>query len=234
VSQQSKTFRVVAGVHIGVVALLCCQGGISHLFKPKPEIVTPIDFVVDVTPLMPDVSDVFPDIPEPDPIPAPIADPAPIPEPQPVPEPVKKPKPPRRKKIEVSRKKVRRSDEPRKPKKPTLSEKEIQKLLAEGAKAGDYTSIPDEDSRCLALIKQTLHAAWEQPSSEAAGNGVAVLCVSFETDGRVRSGTLERSSGNAELDDSVRNVANGIQRIHGLTPDFIRRHATVTVSFKVD
>ncbi|MBT3192716.1 MAG: hypothetical protein HN341_09205 [Verrucomicrobia bacterium] len=214
---------------MGLLVFALFHGSVTHLFEPRPELVTPIDFVVDVTPLMPDVAEVFPEISEPEPEPVPIPEPKTIPEPSPIP-----PKKPPRKKIEISRKKVRRSDRVKAPKRKQMSAEEIQKLLDAGAKAGNYTSIPDEDSRCLALIQQTLHAAWEQPSSAAAGDAVALLCVSFEPDGRVRSGTLKKKSGSAALDASVLQVANGIHRIHGLTPDFIRRHATVTISFKVD
>jgi outer membrane biosynthesis protein TonB len=189
VSQPTKTFKVVAGVHIGVIVVAFFHSGVVHLFEPKPEITHPIEFVVDVTPPMPDVGEVLPDIPEPEftppapipePIPTPIPEPIPVPAPAPKPPPKRKPRPP----IKVSRTKVRRSGAPKRPKQKQLSEAEIQKLLAEGATAGDYTSIPDEDSRCLAQIQKTLYAAWVQPSSEAAGGAVALLSVAFEPGGR--------------------------------------------------
>ena len=232
----NKTFKIVTGIHVGIVALAICYGGIDRLLKPKPEIVVPVEFLVDVTALMPDVTAVLPDIPEfePEP-PAPI--PEPIPEPVVVPEKVTPPKPPpvrKKKQIEVSRKKVRRSNAPKPPKTPTLSEAEIRKLLADGAKASDRTSIPDEDSRCFALIRDTLHAVWDQPSAEAAGDDVVVLCINLERDGRIRSMTLQRKSGNSALDDSVLQVASNVQRIQGLTPEFIQRHSSMTVSFRVD
>jgi TonB family protein len=240
VSQPNKTFKVVAGVHIGVIVVAFFHSGVVHLFEPKPEITQSIEFVVDVTPPMPDVSEAFADIPEPEviPAPAPIPEPIPAPIPEPIPVPVPTPKPPPKRKprppIEVSRRKVRRSDAPKRPKQKQLSEAEIQKLLAEGATAGDYTSIPDKDSRCLALIQKTLYAAWVQPSSEAAGGAVALLNVAFEPSGRVRSCKLQSPSGSAALDASVQQVAQSITRIHGLTPDFVRRHATVSVSFTVE
>lgn len=238
-SQPTKTFKVVAGAHIGIVVVAFFHSGVVHLFEPKPEITHTIEFVVDVTPPMPDVGEVLPDIPEPEftppapipePIPAPIPEPIPVPAPAPEPPPKPKPRPP----IEVSRKKVRRSDAPKRAKQKQLSEAEIQKLLAQGATAGDYTSIPDEDSRCLALIQKTLYAAWVQPSSEAAGGAVALLNVAFDPSGRVRSCKLQSPSGSAALDASVQQMAQSMTRIHGLTPDFVRRHATVSVSFTVE
>jgi hypothetical protein len=228
----NKTFKIVTGIHVGIVALAVFYGGINRLLEPKPELVTPVEFFVDVTPMMPDGVDMFQDIAELEPEPMPE-----IPEPVVIPEKVTPPKltPVRKKKIiKVSRKKVTRSNKPKTPKKPTLTEAEIRKLLAAGATRSDHTSIPDEDSRCFALIKDTLHAVWDQPSAEAAGHDVAVLKISLERDGRIRGMTLHQKSGNAALDNSVQQVAKHVQRIHGLTPDFIKRHSSMTVSFSVD
>ena len=115
-----------------------------------------------------------------------------------------------------------------------LSKAEIQKLLDMGAKAGDYTSVPDEDARCLSVIKNTLHTVWDQPAAEDVGDAVAVLQIKLSAGGNVSGGRLHRKSGNAALDSSVLRIAGNIRRIHGLTPDFIRRHPSVTISFSVD
>ncbi len=211
-------------MHVGVVLLLLFHSGIVRLFEPKPEVVVPVEFVVDTTPLMPDVSEVLPDMSEPET--------EPEPEPQTIPEPEPKPRP--RKKIEVSRKKITRSNAPKPKKQKQLSEEEIRKLLAAGAKPSDHTSVPDEDARCFSIIKDALHAAWEQPSAEAAGDAVAVLRITLGRDGTVKRSDLHKSSGNPALDSSVKAVGINIHRIHGLTGDFIRRHSSVTVSFTVD
>ena len=214
--QFSKTFRVVTGVHVG-------------LFEPEPDTIIPVEFVVDVTPPMPDVDELLPPVAEPEPEVLPEPDPpATIPEPDPAP-----PKPKPRKKIEVSKKRITRSNAPKTPKRNKLSEEEIRKLLAAGAKAGDHTSIPDEDQRCFALIKNTLHAVWDQPKAEAVGDAEAGLRITLEPGGRIRSSKLHRKSGNPVLDASVQHVGDTVQRIHGLSADFIRRHPTLTITFCV-
>jgi len=232
----SKTFKVVAIVHAVLLLLIFSRSGIVRLLESEPELVIPVEFVVDVSPAMPDVGDVLPDIPEPEPIPETIPEPpAPIPEPDPAPntEPPK-PKPPKRKKIKVSNKRITRSSNSNRPKQTRLSAAEIKKLLAQGARPGDYTSVPDENARCLAMIKKTLDAVWDQPSAEAAGDSVAVLQIKLSGNGRVSGGKLTRKSGNAALDNSVLRIAGNVRRIPGLTPNFIRRHPSVTISFTVD
>lgn len=233
--QFSKTFKAVLIVHLVILLLVFSRSGIARLLEPKPELVTPVEFVVDVSPDMPDVSKVLPDLHEPAPEPEPIAEPDPIPEPQVVPKP--DPKPPvvhkhrKRKKIKISHTRITRSN---KPNHNRLSQAAINKLLAQGALAGDHTSIPDKDSRCLAIIKRTLDSVWDQPSAEAVGNSVAVLQINLASNGRVSNGKLSRRSGNAALDSSVLSIVDNVNRITGLTPDFIRRHPSVTISFTVD
>ena len=227
-SQQfSRTLKVVTGVHVGLILLLLFHSGVVRLFEPKPDLIVPVEFVVDVTPPMPDVDELLPPVAEPEPEPEPEP-PATIPEPTPAP-----PKPKPRKKIEVSRKKITRTSGQKKPQKNPLSQEEIQKLLDLGAKPSDHTSVPDEDSRCYALIKNTLHAVWDQPNAEAAGAAKAELQITLEPGGRIRSSKLSRRSGNPTLDTSVQRVADSVQRIHGLSADFIRRHPSVTISFSV-
>jgi outer membrane biosynthesis protein TonB len=227
-SQQfSRTLKVVTGLHVGIVLMLLFHSGIVRLFEPKPEMIIPVEFVVDVTPPMPDVNELLPPVAEPEPEPEPEP-PAIIPEPTPAP-----PKPKPHKKIEVSRKKITRSNAPKKPKRNTLTEEEIRKLLAAGAKPSDHTSIPDEDQRCMALIRNTLHAVWDEPTAEAAGSAETELRITLDPGGHIRSSKLHRRSGNVALDSSVQRVADSVQRIHGLSADFIRRHPTVTISFSV-
>lgn len=230
-----RTFKIVLGVHVIFLGVLCCSSVIAHLLTPRPEVVVPIEFVVDVTPPMPDVDEVLPDIPPPEP--EPVAEPDPIPEPVPAPvnvpeKPKPKPKPKRRKpKIQISHKRVTRTVGGQH--RNRLSQAEIQKLLDSGAKPSDHVKIPGEDARCMAVIKNTLYAAWNQPNSSVVGNAVCVLRIDLSSGGRVSNAQIVRRSGNTTLDRSVEQSASGIRRVHGLTESFIRRHPSVTVSFTV-
>jgi outer membrane biosynthesis protein TonB len=154
-----------------------------------------------------------------------------VPEPAPpkVPDPPKPKKRPKHK-IKISHERVGHV----RPKHNPLSRAEIQKLLDAGAKAGNHTSVPGEDDRCKAVIKSTLYAVWEQPNAEDVGDAVAVLEIKLGRNGSVSGGRLSRKSGNAALDSSVLSIAGSVRHIRGLTPDFIRRHPSVTISFTVD
>jgi TonB family protein len=86
----------------------------------------------------------------------------------------------------------------------------------------------------MAVIKNTLYSLWDQPAKEDVGSAVAVMKLQLGGGGRVTRAVLSRRSGNAALDDSVERAASDIRRIRGLTPGFIRRHPSVTISFSVD
>jgi len=215
--------KIVACIHIAVVLICASWAGWHRLFRKKPELVVPIEFVVDVTPPMPVVEDILPHLPE--------EKPRDIPEPDAKPRPRPKPKPKPRPKIEKGRK-IKRA--PKKKSTPKLSAEEIRKLLAAGAKPSDHTSVPDEDARCLSIIRERLYSAWAQPSSEAVGNSVAVLFLRLSRNGDVLKTGLDKHSGNTQLDDSVLAAGKSVRHISGLTAAFLKRYPTVTISFRVE
>lgn len=227
-----RVFRAVAGIHLALLAVLMAWGCVSRWLRPAPLPAIPVEFIVDVTPSMPEAVPENPSTPEPAREPAREPESTPIPDL--VPEPPKPAKPkPDKPRIEVSKTRVMRTVGAPAPKVNPLSEEEIRRLLAEGATAGDRTSIPDEDSRGLALIKTTLDTLWIKPSKAAAGDAEAFLRIWIEPDGRIGKAEISRRSGNPELDASVEEVGRQVRRIHGLQPDFIRRRSPVTVAFTV-
>jgi len=235
-SINKRVFKTVAGLHLVVLLMLLSWGCVERWFAPKPIIAVPVEFIVDVTPLLDSsMTDALPE-PEPEPEPEPDAIPDLVPEQTkpdpPKPKPPEPPKPPKPKFVRGERI-VRETGAPKPKPGPTLTAEEIGRLLAEGATPGTYTSIPDENSRSLALIKKTLDALWQKPSKAAAGDAEAFLRVWIEADGRVSRTELSRRSGNAALDESVEAVGRQIQRFPGLPADFIRRRSPVTIAFEV-
>ena len=186
------------------------------LTRRRPEIVMPIEFVVAV----PSAEQAFD---EPAPI---IRDVAP----EKVPEPPKKPTRKKRK-IQVSRDRVSRGTG-QKPQKLLLPE-EIQRLLDMGAKPSDHTNIPSEDARCRARIRDKLYALWSQPSHAEVGDLVVEVSITLGPAGVVENVKLTKRSGNNLLDSSVQHAVGSVSRIEGLTPAFVRRHRSVSVSFQV-
>ncbi len=232
-SINKRVFRTVAGLHLAVLLGLLSWGCVERWMAPKPVIAVPVEFIVDVTPLLEDgMSDTLPE-PEPEPEPEAMPELVPVPPKPPEPKPPKPPEPkPPKPEFERGQRIVRETGTPA-PKKNTLTPEEIRKLLDMGATAGDRTSIPDEDSRALALIKKTLDTLWQKPSKAAVGNAEAFLRVWIEPDGRVSRAELSRRSGNAALDESVEAVGRLVQRFHGLPAEFIRRRSPVTIAFEV-
>lgn len=227
-----RVLRTVTGLHLALLVVFMSWGCVARWVTPKPTLNIPVEFMVDITPSTPETGLEAEPLPEPLPEPelSPIPDLVPEP-PKPKPEPPK-PKPPKPA-IEVSHKKVVRTVGAPAPHQNPLSAAEIKDLLARGATAGDRTSIPDEDSQGLALMKTTLDTLWQKPSKAAAGNAEAFLRLWIEPDGKVSKTELSRRSGNPELDASVEALGRQVQRIPGLKPEFIRRRSPVTVAFAV-
>jgi len=215
-SRFMRHLRGVAIVHVLVVAILILFSSGSSFLRKKPELVMPVEFVVEVPA-------------------AAVAEEAPVAveEPEPVPPPRESVPAPRKRPIQRSRKKVARTPE-QTARKPTLSDEQIRKLLDEGARPGSYTSILDEDSRCLEMVRRALYAAWSQPSAADAGAAVSEVAIRLDAGGRITGRELKKASGNAMLDGSVMQAVNAVGRVDGLTPSFLARHEVITVSFKVE
>lgn len=230
-----RTFRVVAIVHVVLFVACLVVPGCLRFFQKKELPSIPVEFLVDTRPPAPDSADAI--IPEPEPVapePEPVApEPEPIvPDPEPVvPEPAP-PKAPRKRPPIVKGPRVVR--QPSQPAKPRLTQEEIDRLLAKGAKPSDRTSVPDEAAQGAALIHKQFYEAWQQPSYEAAGGRDALLVVSFSANGTVTDFRLREKSGSDLLDRSVLDAARSVPRVYGLTAGFIARQPEVTIRFHVD
>jgi len=230
----------VAGIHLALIIVLGSSACIRRYFRPPPETVIPVEFMVEV-PVAESavlVHEAEPAVPEPPPPEPPPPEPPPpepaVPEPEPVPTPEPSPPRPLRPPIETSRERVTRvTGQTPAEQRPTLTPEQIERMLAEGARAGDRTVVPGEDQRILARIREILHAAWQQPSAAEAGGREAVLTLVLDARGRIVSGRLARPSGSDALDASVRDVLGRVHEIPGITADFVRRYPQVNVAFQV-
>ncbi len=223
-SIDKKIFRIVSGVHLVVFFFVFSYGFVSGCFRRPPDRVIPVEFLVDVR-TAPDVAE--PDVVEPDPAPDPEPDP-----PAPTPDPT--PRPQRQIQVNTNRVVRRTPEQPAPAPENPLTPEEIRRLLDEGATASDRTSIPDEDGRGLAIIRETLYRIWDAPSRAAVGDAEAVLELRLGPGGAVQSTRLSRASGNPILDESVEQVGARIGRIHGLPSGFVERRPRVTIAFSVE
>mgnify|MGYP003730265919 CR=1 FL=1 len=216
-----NNLEVVTCVHFLCVAALALLPAISKWMPRKQQMIIPIEFTVEAPP---DALDrVLREIEEDkDRIPDFTAQPKPKPKPKP--EPQKKPEP-APKKIERPAQTAR---------KPTLTQEEIRKWLAKGARLSDHTSIPPEDARCMELVRRALYDAWNQPSYDEVGNATALVVIRFERDGSVFGARLAKKSGSELMDSSVMQAATSVRKIEGLTRQFLDRFDEVTIEFKVE
>jgi TonB family protein len=120
------------------------------------------------------------------------------------------------------------------PRRPTLSPEEIRGLLEMGARPGDHTSIPGEEQMCLELIRRRLYDAWTQPSSAEAAGATAEVRLRLLPGGVLGERAMVRGSGNPAVDASVMEAVNAVRSVQGLTTEFLRRHETVVIAFRVE
>jgi protein TonB len=177
--------------------------------------------------------------PEPAPVQAP-SEPEPAPEPPPPepppPEPPPKPKPVP-KKIEVSKKRVKRTptEAPPPPQK-RLTAEEIRKNLAlENSKPRPRT---EQDDRAFdlyyAMVRRVMYGAWREPSEASVPPGsTAKVAMVVQRDGAVSKVYLARSSGNAVLDASALTAVRSVPKLAPLPEQYRGRSKEITIDFRL-
>ncbi|MDO5462775.1 MAG: hypothetical protein Q4F99_04765 [bacterium] len=108
-----------------------------------------------------------------------------------------------------------------------LSEDEIAKLLAAGAKSGNKNQIPkNEASRVAGLIQKAFTQACNEAGIEPIGGHRApILKVTFKkgrNPGAIASISLKQSSGNQTHDQRVLGACRGVRSIGGISETFLK------------
>ena len=218
--------RMVAVAHVLIVLVIAGWSGWRGCRKPRTEVLLPVEFMVNVA-AKPEAPSTEPFLP-PEPEPA-VKE---TPKPKPLPEPVPKPK---RKEIDVSREKVVKTLNREKPQPKRLSDEEIRKRLAMNATPGTRDILPpSEEALGFEMVRRAMYKAWNQPGTAEVGDVTAGVTLRLDSSGRVLSSELNRPSGNAVMDVSVRQALLAVSRIEGLSSGFLSRHQVITVTFKVE
>ncbi|MBU1692451.1 MAG: TonB C-terminal domain-containing protein [Verrucomicrobia bacterium] len=174
-----------------------------------------------------DLTLALPDIPA-DAVAAATAEPKPPEPPRDIPEELK-PKP----KVQKSTKRVTRT--PPKPNQPKLSQEEIRRLLAAGAKIGDRTSTATDEfpeAWYYALVKQAMYDAWNQPSGPAVPAGLrTIVVIRVERNGTITRRTLAQTSGHALMDDSVMKAVQSVSKLRPLPSQWTGAHKDIDITF---
>lgn len=249
-----KDFGVALVLHVVLIALACCIGACTR--RPPKESFIPIDMTV-----VPPDAEVVKENPDPRPVePKPKPQPKEEPKVKPPPEPevketvkqdaVIKEKPKKKefkkgklkkappKKKEFKKSELKKSSEPER-KNPTALEKpksaaEIAKLLAAGAKFGAKNQLPaNETQRCVSMLAAAIRREWDRESFQWYPGLVPVkVTLKLGTGGRVLGWNIERGSGDAEVDRTVRNALARLKSVPGLSSDFISNYSTLTIEME--
>ena len=230
---ERKIILRVVGIHAAIVLFLILQSLLRGCFqpKPKPEIVTFIEFGAPAPQVqveqVAEMSEPEPPAPEPEPEPAPVPEPPkpkpkPIPKPKPKPKPVPKPKPkpeppkktepekPKWKPTPIDQiKKGKKIEE--KPVKPAVSAADIKKALSGIASPSATPGNPNRNAAYDSHIYSVFYNAWKQPSSPAARP--AEVTISILANGRIISKRLTGSSGDPQFDQTVMAAVNSISML---------------------
>ena len=159
------------------------------------------------------------------------------------PEPVAvKPKPvipiqkPKKKKIERSKKRVRRNKvtpEPV-PVRHKTSVEEIRNLLSPALSSSNVEKTNDFPyDWYYALVRHACYEAWNRPARASVQPGtVAVVSIRVFRDGTVREHQIIRASGNATMDASVLRALRTITRLKPLPTSYVGEFKDITIDFE--
>ena len=233
---QRKIALRVLGIHVAVVVWMLLLAGLKGCFRPKPrpEIVTFIEFgqpapAVEIQHVA-DQPEPAPQAPaprpEPAPIPEPIKKPLPKPEPKPAPKPEPKPTPKPEPKPEpkptepeksqwkpVDPKDIKIGKKVNEPKtsESAITAQDISKALKGVRQSDQPIGTPDANRAYDAHIYSVFYNAWAQPAVPAMRP--AEVSLSITADGRIRSWRLSRSSGDAQFDATVEQAVKSIRML---------------------
>ena len=93
---------------------------------------------------------------------------------------------------------------------------------------------PNEDARARELIAQTFYNAWIRPSTADRGRNPVLMEIEIDEFGNVKGRKMITSSGSATMDASVKNAADAVRRIEGLSRDVARRNKKIPIRFDLD
>lgn len=92
----------------------------------------------------------------------------------------------------------------------------------------------DADAPYFAALKDAFYDAWIQPSYADAGGAATTVAFQLVGDGLVTRMSLSKSSGNPVMDASVMQAVRSVNRVEGLSADFVRRHQEIEIVFRVE
>lgn len=226
---QRQSLKVSLALHgIVLVAILAAPWIVGLIRRNRPN--EKLMFVEFTVSLPPPPAPETPEPPKPEPPQPPPTDDIAVPDKPKPPKP--KPKPP--KSIRQTNRVVRTGPPPKdKP----LSAAEIEKLLKQGARISDTTSIPTDSQIGLAAyfnhVHEKMYAIWQQPMQLKNLPGLqTVVTITIEPNGRITGRRKISGSGNALMDETVMNAVNAVKALKPL-PAGHRRPVDIDITFEI-
>ena len=233
---QRRSLKFSLALHGGVLLLMFVVPFITKgCARKRPnEKLMFVEFTVSIPPPP------APDIPDTKVEPSPLEPKDIIKEPDKIPEPKPaiKPEPPKPKPAESIRQtnRVIRRGAPLPRDKP-LSQAEIDRLLKQGARISDQTSIPPSAQLALGAylnhVHDRMYAVWQQPTQLKNLPGLRTqVTITIAPDGRITQRVKTTSSGNTLMDDSVMKAVAMVPALRAL-PAGNKRPVDVVINFEL-
>ena len=118
----------------------------------------------------------------------------------------------------------------------TLSDAEIAKMLAMGAKAGAVESIPNNEmEQCLYMLKNAIDKRWALVTPQIGRTGTVTITIKLNSAGAIATARLAQSCGDSVTDAAALKVVQGVGTVRGLTRDFIAKYSAepITILYEV-
>jgi TonB family protein len=113
-----------------------------------------------------------------------------------------------------------------------LSQADILKALAGGAKFGASNQLAaNEEQLCISLISRRFYECWTDFNWSDNLKPVHLL-VKFGAGGRIMGYRIIQSSGDAKVDQSVLAAAKRANYVSGLSADFLKKYPEITIEMK--
>ena len=237
-SRFKRGLKVSTAAHVTVLALLAIWPLLQRVLHPPkpPEMITFVDLMA-APPAPPAPMVKEPEkAPEPEP-PKPEVKPqepeAPIPVPEPKPE---------KQKIKVNTNRIVRKAEPTPPKappKPTLTKEQIARMLDQNVRftpvsGGSVVGYASPLNIYYAQVRETMYAAWRQPSGAGASGIRAQMRIRVLRSGAIVSRELVTGSGSSVMDASVKTAVQSVSRLRPLPPEVSGDSLDIVVEFVLE
>jgi len=112
-----------------------------------------------------------------------------------------------------------------------------QELLNKGYKPGETTQIaPNEESRCLGILKQSIDDKWRELSPQTGAPGHVYITIRFSRGGVIAAHSLSKSSGDRLSDAAAMKVVGSIGSVRGLSAEFLDKYSKepITIRYKIE